>query len=931
VKTTGYLHTNELQYLLSCKDSLQEINKKLNDLKKSEPLSSNKDINPYVYTNRLDEINNISYFFDDASQKLLLVGGIQGAGKSSLVRSVLVTCDPQVLVYWYECSKITNLDDLLLSLCAFFDKKLSKSLFPPKNRNIISIDERLISYLKSLNRPIIIVIDSIEHLVSPSLNIADEELKYFFNFLLEHPFVKLVLMGQRLPTADMEYNEEFITELRTGGLSEDKAIKLLRAYDIQSSNTILSEIYKLSRGYPWILLLSAALMKRLNMPPDKIIQEMNLYEDSFETYLLKESYKSLPALEVDLLNYLSVIRHPINIPALSILDKTFEDPVESLKALYNTRLIQTVGKRYYVNNTVRKNIYNLIPLEQKCTLHNTISKFYSAEISKKLADRSIRLSRKLLHSEQYFHNVTATQIYTEKGKFDKKISQPKHYLPHMGKEPLEKTVIKDVDPKYVHAYEQMKQYSVENIHNPQIQKVIQQQNTQPPPNEVDDKMEHRTGHSKQKPKPVETPAKEIMDIDGLEIELTSEEMQLLEDDSIQESNDTVKFSHLKPSVNEETQETEEEAGLDLDLDFDFVSSGTEPASDLDLVESLRFVARSYAAENKHKMAIERYNEAIAICEKLNNSLEYAKTLVPLAECYMQIKQYDKALAKFEKAKNIFVKAGDQTQIPLIMANLGTVYTECYQHEKALGQYNEVFKLPEEVLTNNVKAKVYLGMGEIYDYWQRLRDALKCYNLSLRAFEEINDSLNQAILYSRIALIYDDLGDYPLAVKHYQKSIDLDRQLGRKQTYAANLSNLASVYDEMGDKQKALTHYKQSLLIDKELNQMEGLYKTLSRIGTIYIEMGEIEKALSAYQKELKVARKVNDPYWIAMAYLDMGDLYYFTKEFPRAAKCFLISQKVISKSISTDSKEKIDRRIARIQDHIPRERYERIKNSVQKK
>jgi tetratricopeptide (TPR) repeat protein len=931
---TEYLQNNVIRDLVSGKKSIDEISKMLSELKKTEPLSSGKYITPYVYTNRVNEINNILYYFQDKSQKLLLLGGIQGSGKSSLIRSIMVSCHNNVLVYWYECSKITNLDDLLLSLCAFFDKKTSKNKYPSKNRAVISIDERLISYLKTLDRPLIIVIDSIEHLVSPSLTIEDDELKYFFNYLLEHPLIKLILVGQRLPTGDMDYNEEFITEVRTTGLSEEKSIDLLREHGLESSNTILSEVYKYSRGYPWVLLLAAVAIQRLNLQPDKLLHELSVYDDAFESYLLKVLYRDLSQVETNLLDYLSVFRHPVNIPALSSLERRFEDPVNYLRELFNLKLIQNVGKRYYVNTTVRKNVYNMIPVDKKCDLHNKIANFYSAEISKKLAERTIRLSRKLLHSEQYFHNMTSSQLYADREKFDKKRQVDINYLPSATKDPLAKNLrppeYRDVDLKYVHSYEQMKMAMTDTTSYETIEPLnasslpgssLQDKSLADITSEKPFQQENMPGKDKQP-----SGSKEVIEVDGLEIELSEEEMELINENPKKPQENNFQYNVQQKSQPEDTIVPAEDS---FDLDLGFVTKDTEEnRTDTDLIESLRFVAKSYADEEKYNLAIERYNEALGLCEELNNHLEYAKTLIPMSGVYIQLKQHEKALELLEKARSAYEKLNDYTEIPLIMASMAEVYTENYQHEKALMYFNQALKLPPEMIQNQTKARIYMGMGEIYDYRNQLNDALRFYQQALKAFEEINDLINQANLFSRMALIYDDMRDFKKAIQYYTSSITIDKQLGRKQTYAATLANLASVYDEMGDRQKAISHYKQSLIIDKELNNMEGLYKTLSRIGTLYIETGNVEKSLNYYQQELKVARKVKDPYWIAMAYLDMGDLYYFTKDFVRAAKCFLISQKVISKSISTDSREKIERRIRKIQDYIPGEHFERIKKKV---
>ncbi|MEW5821232.1 MAG: ATP-binding protein, partial [Cyanobacteriota bacterium] len=640
---SGYIRQDVLNKLLSNNGTVENVSQIINEINKSESISALKHINTNLLINRKDEINEISSFFEDETQRLLLVGGIQGAGKSTIIRTTIANCQEHVLIYWYECSKVTNLDDILLSLCAFFDKKVGKSKFPPKQKTVISIDERLISYLKTLEREMILVLDSIEYLVSPEFTIKDDELKQFFNYLLSHPKVKVVLIGQRLPTGDMEYVEDFITEIRLAGLNEQYAINLMRGNGLNASNSSLYELYKYSRGYPWGILLTASIAKRLKIKPEKIIHDLASYEDSYESFLIKSIYGELNDIERSLLDYLSVIRHPINIPTFCNLDKLFQDPEHFLDELLKIKLVRTTGKRYHVNATVRKYVYNFVPFEEKYALHLTISKFYANEMSKNLADRTIRLSRNLLRSEQFYHNSTATKFYTSKDQFEQK----NKYV-----DTLQQKTSKD------------DRHVQENINNKTMQQRLLQgfeMLNAEKTNDSDDvsAMDLDTSFQLQLPGQHQTPSKEIINIDGYQIELTEEEKELLKEAEKEiQSEKIVKNKTFNITENiVEYIDTEQESIAnieenvselsnidDLSLEFDIDTSDEESIqSNIDLVESLVFVAQGYANENKHNIAIERYKEALDICEKSNILNNTAKTLMLMAESYLSLKQYKLSL------------------------------------------------------------------------------------------------------------------------------------------------------------------------------------------------------------------------------------------------------------------------------------------------
>lgn len=915
----GFIQNKIINKLLNNQGNLKNISLILDELKQTDPSISYKNLNPYSYINRQDEILKISTFLDDQTQKLLLFGGIQGSGKSTTVRSTLATCKEHILIYWYECSKITNLDDILLSLCGFFDRKLNKDAPIQKQKNIISIDERLISYLKNLDRDVIIVLDNIENLVSPEFSIEDEELKHFFNFLLNHPRIKLILIGQRLPTGDMEYTEEYITEIRIGGLNEDKSINLLRDQGLEGANSSLSELYKFSRGYPWLLLLTSQISLNFNHPPNKIIHEMSSFDDTYESYLIKIARANFTETEKLISNYVSVFRHPINIPTLFSLDPSLKDVSNQINHLINLKLLKGSIRRFNVNNTVKKNIYNDIPNDQKYDYHLALSKFYVAETAKKITQRTIRLSRKLLRSEQYFHNNTATKFYTDKEKFQRNVKYSPQASPKNNKT-IQSSEIKPVSQEAMLEYERIKGeyiFETKEVAHNELDSDYQLPLTE-------------TKHS-------EEIKKELLQIDGFEIEITEEEKELIE----KANEETPQYQEEPPQYQDETLsekpsiETQSiktnpsKENLELDFDFEIeLNDETSMKSNLEVIESLIFVAKGYASENKHTTAIERFKEALEIAEKLNDNNYIASILTLMANSYPYLKQYESALECHEKCKEIYKNQNDFHNFANTMVLTGQVYSQCYQHEKALQHFYDTLKMPSEHLSNSTIANSYLGIGEIFDYRGQLKDSLTFYNNALQAFIEINDIVNQALLYSRIGLIYDDLSEFQKAIKNYETSLKLDEKIGEKERYASTLSNLAAVCDEIGERSRALKYYKQSLIIDKELNNIDGLYKTLSRIGTIYCEMERTDLALKYYKHELQIAKKVNDPYWIAMAYLDLGDLHYFMKEYTKAAKYFFISKKVIRKSISTDSKEKIERRLRTLLDYIPKSQFEDIKNQI---
>src|SRR5207253_2940217 len=68
--------------------------------------------------------------------------------------------------------------------------------------------------------PLLLVIDNLEYLVDSSLRLNSHPFKEVLNFLLKYPNIKMILIGERLPYADLNASLSIVQEMKLAGLSE---------------------------------------------------------------------------------------------------------------------------------------------------------------------------------------------------------------------------------------------------------------------------------------------------------------------------------------------------------------------------------------------------------------------------------------------------------------------------------------------------------------------------------------------------------------------------------------------------------------------------------------------------------------------------------------------------------------------------------------
>lgn len=274
---------------------------------------------------------------------------------------------------------------------------------------------------------------------------------------------------------------------------------------------------------------------------------------------------------------------------------------------------------------------------------------------------------------------------------------------------------------------------------------------------------------------------------------------------------------------------------------------------------------------------------------------------------------------------------DRLNYNYILFKLANLYKEHFRHEQALQNYCSVLNSDAAHLPLDILPEILGNIGEIFDYRKDFDTSINYFKKALIESEKQGNQLQKIKLYFKIALTYDDAGDYENALKFYQKNIEISENPAENPYIGAALSNTADIYDEVGNPVKAIEFYKKSLDFDSTTNNLEGMYEVLSKLGNIYFETGNKQEARKCFHKELNIGKEINDPYKIAMSYIDIGDVFLSETNYEKAVKAFILAKKSINITISTDSKEKIDRRFRQVIEKIGKKEYDALLKRIKSK
>jgi tetratricopeptide (TPR) repeat protein len=267
------------------------------------------------------------------------------------------------------------------------------------------------------------------------------------------------------------------------------------------------------------------------------------------------------------------------------------------------------------------------------------------------------------------------------------------------------------------------------------------------------------------------------------------------------------------------------------------------------------------------------------------------------------------------------KQGDKSAYNSVLFNLANLYKEHFHHEQALTHYYSILNAAEAEVPATILFNLYENLGEIYSFRQDFSAAINWYTKALKAAEDNENASQLAEIYFKLALAYDDAGDYDMALEFYANNADMSDNTEINPFLSASYSNMAAIFEEKGELENTIKYYEKALEVDTAENNLEGQYEALSKLGDVYFETGNYAAAAKCFYGGLSVAKKINDPYRIAMSYIDVGDFFLSEKSYEKTIKAYILAKKTIENTVSTDSKEKIERRLREVMNELGKERY----------
>lgn len=334
-----------------------------------------------TFYGRTEELRQLSEFLASDTARMMVVCGIPGIGKTTLLAKFVQDAREQRNVFWYRVHEWVNLKILLTPLAEFLSQLGKKGLERYLSRTEMPQVGETLAILEGDLRgvPVVIIVDDVQK-ADPSVQ---EFLGALVNMLEHLPQVSVLCTSREIPSfyTRSAVFKGVVAEMMLEGLDRESSFRLLRRRELAESG--LNDIYLATKGHPLFLELidspRSALGKNIRM------------------FIEQEVYTKLDLTEKRILEIASIFRYPVLIDAFFTMEEEIAKEMGGAKELeYKDYLVdydtmdsllakslmhESVGRMIGMHDLLREFFYSRLTPRQRLSYHRAASRYYLQDTS----------------------------------------------------------------------------------------------------------------------------------------------------------------------------------------------------------------------------------------------------------------------------------------------------------------------------------------------------------------------------------------------------------------------------------------------------------------------------------------------------------------------------------------------------------------------
>lgn len=751
-----------------------------------------------IFDNNINVLKEIVDFLCSDS-KLLIIKGFMGSGKSKIFDLLPDLISENVLFFRTTFHSATHLDDVLLNLFnsfAFYHNKHLISL-PKVVSNLFS--EKINTYIKSVNLPMIFVFDSLE--LQKLSKAQRKDILDFINYLSNFEKVKIIIGSRNIDEEDIDIPfEKISTKLNSFDFSGFTIY--LQTNGIEGDTDTLEKVFESTKGHYLYVSIMIGLLNLLNMSLANFMSEFAKKDAPFSEFIFSKLVSLVPEKFLKLLCFLAFIRAGVS---ENFIIKQNIAVREDLAYLLDKGIISSEDKLIFLKDYLKKELIKSTDLDLQAKIHLYLYSLYESQLPKKPNERELVISRATMRKEMEYHKE-------KYGEFmecpDLKSSQDKKFS--------------------YFSYSKSVGYEWDFEKSPIACQMLKRSEPLPFKNFLNEKTER--------------------------FELPKEDLSLIGagEKSSQESHSNKEYSDEELDGMTIEQVVKIAQAKESKFDYKGAVLCYEKALSKDFEEG--FDSKKPIIMTKIAICLKKSQQFEKAIEKFNQIYEIYIDREPKKALFvlLSIAQIYNESYKFIQAKDTYLKILEQNKDGSPELKI-RVYLDLSEIEDNNSNPQKAFEYVEKAAIESSKISDKKLLSELYFKRAILTDDLGKIDLAMSYYLKstviCNDIKTNGFLasaYSNLANIYIEKKNIQEAIKYYNLSIEADEKLYNHEGLFFSYSKLAEIYGNQQNKKIDCLLRADS--VAEKLDDKFYSYSTAMQLADLYNFRQSFEEALKMYIK-----------------------------------------------------------------------------------
>lgn len=279
-------------------------------------------------------------------------------------------------------------------------------------------------------------------------------------------------------------------------------------------------------------------------------------------------------------------------------------------------------------------------------------------------------------------------------------------------------------------------------------------------------------------------------------------------------------------------------------------------SEFEQKQALNSLGNGHAKAGRSIIAIDLYEQVLALADSLQNEHYSVGVLVNLATAYSGMGELDEGLRYFFEALERSEEMQNKEFIALITNNLGDKFNTIGNYDQAEYYLNRSREISEreEILSNLVR--VHLNLGNLYKNTGRFNEAEESYNKALDMNSRSGNVPGQIQVVYNMGMMYLEKGDYEGARDHFLRSLAQSREVNLPMGIYYNTNGLGELDLRMGNYSQAISRYEEAIEIAESIDSNPLKLATFKNVHEAYKQAGNSAQALNWLEQVVELNEKI---------------------------------------------------------------------------